>query len=77
MTTLLYPRVKPTLHLLQRTNGSIYIGTANEGFELDPDPYLPLLRRCTGRATLVEIATELHEEPTGDSPDTSKNLRTF
>jgi hypothetical protein len=63
MTTLLYPRVKPTLHLLQRTNGSIYIGTANEGFELDPDPYLLLLRRCTGRATVVEIATELHEEP--------------
>jgi hypothetical protein len=59
---LLYPRVKPTLRILQRGDGSIYVGTVNEGYELDAFPYLPLLRRCTGQATLQDIATGVNEK---------------
>jgi len=61
MTQLLNPRIKPTLQLLERSNGYIFVGTVAEGFELDRDPYLPLLRRCTGEFTATQIAAQLGE----------------
>ena len=61
MQTEFFPRLKPTLSLITRTDGLIYVGDLSEGFELDPIPFLPLLRRCTGRSSIREIATLLHQ----------------
>ena len=49
--------------MIVRESGTIYIGTASEGFELEADPYLPILRSCTGRATALEIAALIHQGP--------------
>jgi hypothetical protein len=51
-----FPRIRPSLQIIARESGAIYIGTAHEGFELEADPYLPILRSCTGRSTVSEIA---------------------
>lgn len=64
MGQLLNPKIKPTLQLIVRSNGFIFVGTVTEGFELDRDPYLPLLRRCTGEFTTSQIAAQLGESLT-------------
>lgn len=58
-----FPRIRPSLQIIARESGAIYIGTAHEGFELDSDPYLPILRSCTGRSTTSEIATHTSRRP--------------
>ena len=51
-----FPRIKPSLKLIPRDTGEIYIGTASQGFLLAADPYLPILRSCDGCSTITEIS---------------------
>ena len=58
-----FPRIRPSLQIIARESGAIYIGNAHEGFELEADPYLPILRSCTGRSTISEIAAHTSRRP--------------
>lgn len=42
--------------MIPRHNGETYIGTASEGYLLDSDPFLPILRNCDGSTSIHEIS---------------------
>lgn len=56
MKQVTFPRIKPSLKLVVRDNGELYIGTASEGYILDADPFLQILRSCDGSTTITEIS---------------------
>ncbi len=58
-----FPQIRPSLQIIARESGAIYIGNAHEGYELEADPYLPILRSCTGRSTISEIAAHTSRRP--------------
>lgn len=57
MKQMNFPRIKRSLKLIPRESGEIYIGTASEGYLLDADPFLSILRNCDGRSTITEISS--------------------
>jgi hypothetical protein len=55
----IYPRLKASLRVLVRRDGTIYVGDARDGFILDLIPYRQILRLSTGVRTHVEIARQI------------------
>ncbi len=54
-----YPRLRSSLQYILRSDGSIYIGDARSGYEVDSLIFLQILRSCTGTQTLREIADRI------------------
>jgi len=59
----IYPRVKASLRVLARRDGTIYVGDARDGFVLDAIPYRQLLRHSTGVHSHAQIAEQLNLSP--------------
>ena len=56
----IYPRIKASLSVINRGDGTIYIGDARSGLVLDAIPFLAILRTCTGARTCDEVAGSEH-----------------
>jgi hypothetical protein len=59
----IYPRLKASLRVLTRRDGTIYVGDARDGYILDAIPYRQILRLSTGAHSHAFIADQLDLSP--------------
>jgi len=59
----IYPRLKASLRVLTRRDGTIYVGDARDGYILDAIPYRQILRHSTGAHPHAHIADQLNLSP--------------